>query len=123
MKTKPFKKNKNMKAITTIALVSFLLAVCMATAPAMAGETGWNDTFSDETGIATMYDLTIANENVNMGYFGDWSYRRPITISNTAGDLIDYQVKIVYDFSAEYYTKGKKDPKIQQYCDDVRFTY
>jgi len=48
-----------------------------------------------------------------------WQYRKPVTVTGQgAGDLTDYQVKIVHNFSTEY-----ADGKIQQYCEDLRFTY
>ena len=47
-----------------------------------------------------------------------WNYRKPINISNTAGNLTNYQVKIVHNFSAEY-SAGK----INTTCNDIRFTY
>jgi len=48
-----------------------------------------------------------------------WNYRREIAItSQGAGDLTDYQIEIVHNFSSEY-SAGK----IQQYCEDLRFTY
>ncbi|RLJ06108.1 MAG: hypothetical protein DRP14_00560, partial [Candidatus Aenigmatarchaeota archaeon] len=51
-------------------------------------------------------------------YFQGWSYRIPIDISNTAGNLTNYQVKITYDFSKDYNYNY-----IRQYCQDIRFTY
>jgi len=47
-----------------------------------------------------------------------WKYRKAITISNTAKNLTEYQVKIIINLSEEYSTS-----KIQQYCNDTRFTY
>ncbi|HDN83257.1 MAG TPA: hypothetical protein ENG50_02710, partial [Candidatus Altiarchaeales archaeon] len=49
---------------------------------------------------------------------GYWKYRKPLTIQNTAGNLTDYQVKIEINLSQEF-----SEGKIQQYCQDVRFTY
>ena len=51
-------------------------------------------------------------------YFQGWDYRVPIDISNTAGNLTDYQIKITYNFSEDY-----SNGDIQQYCQDIRFTY
>jgi len=51
-------------------------------------------------------------------HFQNWNYRVPVDISNTAGNLTDYQIKITYDFSEEY-----SNGNIQQYCQDIRFTY
>jgi len=51
-------------------------------------------------------------------YFQGWNYRVPVDISNTAGNLTDYQIKITYDFSEDY-----SNGNIQQYCQDIRFTY
>ena len=47
-----------------------------------------------------------------------WKYRKPILISNQAGNLTDYQVKIEINLSQEF-----SEGKIQQYCQDIRFTY
>jgi hypothetical protein len=49
---------------------------------------------------------------------GSWFYRRPITISNTAGNLTNYQIMITRNLSPEY-SQGK----INNTCDDVRFSY
>ena len=51
-------------------------------------------------------------------YFQGWNYRVPIYISNIAGNLTDYQIKITYNFSEDY-----SNGNIQQYCQDIRFTY
>ncbi|RLG81165.1 MAG: hypothetical protein DRO40_10105, partial [Thermoprotei archaeon] len=48
-----------------------------------------------------------------------WNYRREIAVTGQgAGDLTDYQIEIVHNFSSEY-SAGK----IKQYCEDLRFTY
>gem|GEM_PF-6366148 len=49
-----------------------------------------------------------------------WKYRKPITINNTlnSNDLTEFQVKIEVNLSKEF-SQGK----IQQYCQDIRFTW
>ena len=47
-----------------------------------------------------------------------WDYRKEINISNTAGDLTNYSIGIKLNLSDEY-----SNNKIQQYCEDARFTY
>ena len=64
----------------------------------------------DTDGDGILEETTWWNSN--------WKYRKPILISNQAGNLTDYQVKIEINLSQEF-SQGK----IQQYCQDVRFTW
>ncbi|ODS35073.1 hypothetical protein BEH94_03890 [Candidatus Altiarchaeales archaeon WOR_SM1_SCG] len=45
-----------------------------------------------------------------------WQYQQEINISNVAGDLTDYQLKMVTNLTDEY-----NDGKIQSNCEDLRF--
>jgi len=67
---------------------------------------------------STTTTSTTTTTTIPSWYFSNWDYRKPINISNTAGDLTNYQVRIVHNFSAEY-SAGK----INTTCKDIRFTY
>jgi hypothetical protein len=58
------------------------------------------------------------NWSINpVGWWNDtWVYRRNITVSNSGGNLTNYQVKIVANLS-------DSKQNMSQSCDDIRFTY
>jgi hypothetical protein len=71
----------------------------------------WTDIYYNDTNWSSGKAI-LGFENIT------WKYKRAINISNTAGNLTNYQLQIIYNFSQEY-AQGK----IQQHCEDIRFTY
>ncbi len=68
-------------------------------------------------GLILLLSLFTPNPVLSDWWNQSFSYRREINLSNTAGNLTDYQVKIIKNFSTEY-TNGK----INKTCKDLRFT-
>ncbi len=84
----------------------------------------WEDDFTEGEGISASENITIADGTIrpkkikNMAWWNDsWTGAKQINISNTAGDLTNYQLRIIHNFSQEY-SAGY----VQQYCSDTRFT-
>ncbi|MBN2095265.1 MAG: DUF2341 domain-containing protein [Candidatus Aenigmarchaeota archaeon] len=64
-------------------------------------------------------DSAWAEGPAALGFFNiSWDYRRQLNLSNAAGALYSYPVRISINLSGDY-----SDGRVKQYCGDARFTY
>jgi len=74
---------------------------------------GWNWTDKDYN------DTGWLSGNATLGFFNaNWSYRKQLNLTNTAGNLSQYPVRINMNLSSDYLSG-----RIRSYCEDARFTY
>ncbi|MCK5233648.1 MAG: DUF2341 domain-containing protein, partial [Candidatus Aenigmarchaeota archaeon] len=102
------------------ASLALLMLMPLQSASITETPTSWEDNFTDELGISLKENITQLNGDINLKkplwWNETWNYVMSINISNTAGDLTDYQINITVD-TAALISAGKMKPD----CSDIRF--
>ncbi len=92
---------KILSNLSRLALLVVLIMMPLQSYSITETTTSWEDDFTDSSGIFLKENITQISGDISIkkpidAYWwnDNWNYVIPINISNTAGDLTDYQVKI-----------------------------
>jgi hypothetical protein len=125
LKMKLFAKTISVLAITAVLLSAGLLALGKRGNDAAVPAAGQNSNSEEVYGLsATGNNPESLSETEDSGsgvvkdpWLNGYSYRVPITVSNSGSTLTDYQIQISIDTSTLV-----SNSKLQSDCDDLRFT-